>query len=423
MHDSTFFDSGAFVKVDSIECLGINLQGPGLGDHKRMKNVPFHDMHGLMAKEDWLPPIEVVTCNDENRPGYNSMPSHEYNDDPRTLKKKIKLFAELVLKSKHCMAYTGAGISTSSGINDYASKAKNSKMKEAQKKKKTVKKKGRDCLPTLGHRVLTELYRHGWLKHWVQQNHDGLPQKAGYPHHEINEIHGSWWDISNPVVPMSGTLRDDLWDWMMEWQKKADLTVTMGTSLCGMSADDCVKDVAERYKDDGEGYGAVIVGLQRTPLDEICSVRIYGTIDEVVALLAEELKIAIPAYKTFVPDIPSSAIVKKDVYRVPYNRAGNLEKDRKKWILWNLSRNAKVKCVSGPGKGFSGEMCGFYKKSNHYAVKTKKMREGHKDHGKKIATYYIGAWMVEAAVHGRMKALPVINKAPDLKMQKDIAEN
>merc|ERR1711879_133871 len=134
--DSTLFNSGAFVKIDSIQCLGIDMEGISLGQQKRMTGVSFHDMHGLMAQNDWLPPIEVVTCDEENRPGYNSMPSHEYNDDPRTLRKKIKLFAELLRNSEKCMAYTGAGISTSSGINDYASKAKNSKMKEAQKKKK-----------------------------------------------------------------------------------------------------------------------------------------------------------------------------------------------------------------------------------------------------------------------------------------------
>lgn len=422
---STHADSGAFVKIGSIQGLGINLEEPDLNDVKRMKGVSHCDMHGLMAHENWHAPIEVVTCEEENRPGYDSMPSHEYNDDPRTMKEKIKVFAQLLLQSKHCMAYTGAGISTSSGINDYASKAKNSKMKEAQKKKKTVKKKGRTCLPTLGHRVLVELYRHGWLKHWVQQNHDGLPQKAGYPHHKINEIHGSWWDISNPVCPMSGTLRSDLWDWMEEWQEKTDLTITLGTSLCGMSADDCVNNVSLRYADIDEEnvLGSIIVGLQRTPLDHICSLRLYGTIDEVVALLAEELKITIPPYKTFVPDIPSKALVKKDVYKVPYNKKGKLSTNPNEWIVWDLSRGAKVKCVSGPGKGFSGQMVGFYMGTNHYAIATKKMREGHKDHGKRKATYYIGSWMVEAAVHGRMGFLPVVNKLEDLQMQKGLEQN
>ena len=53
-------------------------------------------------------------------------------------------------------------------------------------------------------------------RHWVQQNHDGLPQKAGYPQQHLNEIHGAWFDPSNPVVPMSGTLREDLMTWLLD---------------------------------------------------------------------------------------------------------------------------------------------------------------------------------------------------------------
>jgi len=48
---------------------------------------------------------------------------------------------------------------------------------------------------------MVALHRAGHLKHWVQQNHDSLPQKAGYPQHALNEIHGSLHDPSNPVRP------------------------------------------------------------------------------------------------------------------------------------------------------------------------------------------------------------------------------
>ena len=42
--------------------------------------------------------------------------------------------------------------------------------------------------------------REGLLHGWVQQNHDGLPQKAGFPQERINEIHGSWYDPGNPAT-------------------------------------------------------------------------------------------------------------------------------------------------------------------------------------------------------------------------------
>ena len=70
--------------------------------------------------------------------------------------------------------------------------------------------------PTYTHHVLTALYEHGSLASWVQQNHDGLPQKAGLPQRAICEIHGAWFDPSNPVVPMTGSLRTDLVKQMRE---------------------------------------------------------------------------------------------------------------------------------------------------------------------------------------------------------------
>lgn len=47
----------------------------------------------------------------------------------------------------------------------------------------------------------------GYIKHWLQQNHDGLAQKSGYPMKKLNEIHGSWFDKKNPVVLMDDSLK------------------------------------------------------------------------------------------------------------------------------------------------------------------------------------------------------------------------
>ena len=45
----------------------------------------------------------------------------EYFDEPAVLEEKVGLLAEMVLSSAHFVAFTGAGISTSSGIPDYRS--------------------------------------------------------------------------------------------------------------------------------------------------------------------------------------------------------------------------------------------------------------------------------------------------------------
>jgi hypothetical protein len=46
-----------------------------------------------------------------------------------------------------------------------------------------------------------------------------LPQKSGFPQEKINEIHGAWYDPSNPVVQFSGSLRGDLFNWMIDMEK------------------------------------------------------------------------------------------------------------------------------------------------------------------------------------------------------------
>ena len=53
----------------------------------------------------------------------------------------------------------------------------------------------------------------------------------------INEIHGSWYDPSNPVVNMAGQLREDLFADLLDWEAKADVCLALGTSMAGMNAD------------------------------------------------------------------------------------------------------------------------------------------------------------------------------------------
>ena len=126
----------------------------------------------------------------------------------------------------------------------------------------------------------------GMFKKWIQQNHDGLPQKAGMPQEHMNEIHGAWYDPSNPVVPMSGSLRDDLYADLSEWVGKTDLSIAIGTSLSGMAADSIVDVPSSKFLHNGLGLGSVIIGIQRTTEDESSSLRIFALIDEVFCFVS-----------------------------------------------------------------------------------------------------------------------------------------
>jgi len=298
------------------------------------------------------------------------------------------------------VAYTGAGISTSSGIGDYATQSEKTTVKQPKIRDPF------DAQPTPAHRVLSAMFHSNLLHHWVQQNHDGLPQKAGFPPENLNEIHGACYDPSNPVVPMSGSLRSDLFKGMIEWERKADLVLALGTSLCGMNADRLVTTVSSKAAS-GKALGSVIVSLQRTVHDDTASLRIFATLDDVFIRLAKELGLELPPPKSYVPSYPKEAEVALDVFSVPYDRNGRLS-TRDERLTWSLKPGSRVRVTQGPGEGFEGEM---QKKRDdgHYVVQLPCIREGDPRHGKGFVSYVLGSWWVQSAAAGLAPVLPIVN--------------
>lgn len=265
--------------------------------------------HGYLGNAEWARPTCAVHSDDLARPGYISESASEYLDQPDVLAAKVSLLAELVRRSSNLVAYTGAGLSTSSGIGDYASRAKGTlavHWDTPSSSKKAAPLSARP--PTRAHRVLAALERAGAVQQWVNQNHDGLAQKATFPQSKLIEIHGSWFDPRNPVVKMNGALRSDLYARMRSWARKADVVLALGTSLSGL-ASDCVAEECAKRAIQGRACaaagappaaGLVIVSLQRTRLDSSAALRIYARLDETLDLLARELEIG---------DVPTDAEV------------------------------------------------------------------------------------------------------------------
>jgi len=210
----------------------------------------------------------VARSSQKARPKYTDIDASEYGEaSEQVMRSKIELIAELVRSSKNMILFTGAGISTNSGIKDYATKAKDTRTKF------TKKVGGRSPVPTITHKILTRMYEVGYVKRWFQQNHDALAQKAGYPQLAINEIHGSNFNPANPVIKMSGSLRSDLIDDAEVWSEKADFVLVLGTSLSGMAVEFLVTECTNRFVS-GLGLGAALVNLQRTEHDGRMSVRV-----------------------------------------------------------------------------------------------------------------------------------------------------
>eukprot|EP00913_Durusdinium_trenchii_P023727 g22285.t2 len=314
----------------------------------------------------------------------------EFEDQPEVMAAKVKELARLMLMSRKTVAYTGAGISAAV-IGQAALSGQHTVGWKADT---------RAAPPTFTHHALGFLGRQGLLHGWVQQNHDGLPQKAGFPQERINEIHGSWYDPGNPVVKYSGTLHETWLQMAFVATKTADRSLQPSAPPEGVLAPGawvmlrrggrsfkgCVtkveeKDFQARFRpaadDDSEeeddaweekgatssdrlgevvtisksekfdllpsvggGLGTVIMNLQQTAQDGKMTLRLFGKSDEILRLLLPELGFGLSIVKPPVWPKVSRALV-------PYDAEGRRLPPRAKRMWLDLSRGQEVRLTPG----------------------------------------------------------------------------
>ncbi|KAK9077410.1 hypothetical protein SSX86_005747 [Deinandra increscens subsp. villosa] len=280
----------------------------------------------------------------------------EIFDTEDVLQQKITRLAKMIKKSKHLVAFTGAGISTSCGIPDF----------RGPKGVWTLQREGKGvpeaslpfhrAAPSVTHMALVELERAGILKFVISQNVDSLHLRSGIPRHKLSELHGNSF---REVCPTCGTeyvrdfevetiglketsrrcdpkcgakLRDSVLDWEDELPPKemnaaekhcraADIVLCLGTSLqitpaCNLPLK-CIRN----------GGKIVIVNLQQTPKDNKASLVIRGFVDKVMAEVLQLLK------------MPISPYVRVDLFQIIFNHQFRCVSDSKygKWSLRVIS--------------------------------------------------------------------------------------
>ena len=356
-----------------------------------MDNYDFASMHGRLGNPEWSNPKIVSFSTIPNREDLNTnIDSSEYMDDDKTLDEKANLVIELLQKSKCCTVYTGAGLSRSSGIEDYASKSETSITNYF----KTISNPFY-ASPSYSHNVLVSLEKEGLIHHYIQQNHDGLPQKAGFPQEKINEIHGAWFDPSNPVISFRGKLRTDFYNWMTEMEKKTDLCLCLGTSLSGMNADRIAETPAYKSINNNEILGTVIINLQKTRLDSKCSVRIWARLDDFFKILAKKLKLKVSSSMNINPDVKYN-----DQFPIPYNANGIY--DENSIMIWDLRDGQKI-IVTNP------DACNFGKSGTIFE------KDDQQNYIVHIASkeHRLGKWWIHSVMQGNWKFyLPFVNENP-----------
>lgn len=119
----------------------------------------------------------------------------------------VEQLREMIGSAKRIVAFTGAGISTESGIPDFRSPggiwtrykpiyfddfmASDEMRRESWRRKFATDETMLNAEPNAGHRALAKLVEQGRMSAIITQNVDGLHQRSGVPDTKVIELHGN----------------------------------------------------------------------------------------------------------------------------------------------------------------------------------------------------------------------------------------
>jgi NAD-dependent deacetylase len=120
---------------------------------------------------------------------------------------QIPVLAHLIEEARRAVVFTGAGISTESGIPDFRSPggiwtrmgpidfadflASEEARRETWRRRFAMEETFRAAVPNRGHRAVAELVRRGKVMAVITQNIDGLHQASGIRADRVIELHGN----------------------------------------------------------------------------------------------------------------------------------------------------------------------------------------------------------------------------------------
>ena len=245
---------------------------------------------------------------------------------------KITLVSRKIKTAEHLVVFTGAGISTESGIPDYRSQggiwdkfkpvyfdefmsSKASRIRYWEQRL-DMEKGLAGAQPNAGHMSLAKLHDIGILKALITQNIDGLHEDSGIPKEKIIELHGntrrvrcmsckkviSWKEAEQmiaaghnaPECACSGYFKPDTISFgqampVEETQSaatlssKSDVFIVVGSTLLVQPA-----SLMPGYAKSAGAF-LVIINLSETPYDNICDVLIRGKAGHVLKQIVDRV--------------------------------------------------------------------------------------------------------------------------------------
>lgn len=248
-------------------------------------------------------------------------------EDEIELKEKINLAAQWIVDSKYLIFFTGAGLSTESGIPDF--RGPGGLWTRRDQGLRPLRPYPEDLIkPNSGHMAIVELLKMGKVDYVISQNADGLHLESGIPPEKLAELHGNKnfmvclecdrkmtyeeakWDrnvwgpgykqipvqegqptcpycqgrIISSVVAFGQKLPyDELYE-SMKRSEKADLYFVVGSSCAVTPAANLVKLAKEN------GAKLIILNLGETPYDMAADMRFFNKIGNVLPPIVENVK-------------------------------------------------------------------------------------------------------------------------------------
>lgn len=299
---------------------------------------------GSSHKPPVNPPRNMVGSKPKPRPSNNissEFEKKEYFDTEDVLAEKIDQLARWIRESRYCIVFTGAGISTSTGIPDFRSgmntvlptgpgvwerKARGVQVPSQQKKTQSVLQ----AVPSPSHMAILKLQEEGLVKFVVSQNTDGLHRRSGLDPSVLAELHGNTnmekclkcgmkymrdfrtrtaravhdhltgrrcddpqcgGPLVDSIINFNEDLPDDELEKAFDSAELADLCIVLGSSLRVFPAADVPGNMIKR------GAKVVIVNLQKTPLNKKCAMEVHSKIDAVLVGVMQQLGLEIPTFK------------------------------------------------------------------------------------------------------------------------------
>ena len=227
----------------------------------------------------------------------------------KDLKERIENLAKFIFKSRYPVFFTGAGISTESGLPDFRGPDGLWTRQEKGLPSKQTDRPWSAFEPNSGHLAIVELQKMGKLKFLISQNVDNLHLRSGIRPEFIAELHGNMTRLrcvqcgetidrssgritcycggrlTGSTVNFGQPLPERDLRLAFDHSRKSNLFVVVGSSL--------VVTPAALMPEEAINTGAklVIINQGKTPFDQYAQIRFFEKIGDVLPPAVKRLKV------------------------------------------------------------------------------------------------------------------------------------